>query len=236
MTNALVKSDPKLPTNVEDLDILIDKIRNIDDNLRDFQKSLYIASYLEQIHSLIPAETIKLCRNLMNKGIGFKTDRKDYDDNTLRDCIVQAMIHKFRVHGNEFNILGGNFYATKEGLERVVNTYPTLKSEPEIEIRGATQSKESKNWKFVFSYKLEFKDGTEENGQKTLIISGTTGKNNYETPYASVEGKATRKLLNYLYNKLNRNFALKDTDDLSDSDFEPEKKKSKVSQLVESKN
>ena len=144
-TNSLVKSEPKLPTNVKDLNFYVDKIRNIDTSIDDFEKSLYISSYLKNIYDLIPKETISLCRNLMNKGIGFKTDRKDYDDDTLRDCIVQAIIHKFRVHGNEFNILGGNFYPTREGLERVVKTYPSLKKEPEIEIRGATQSKETKN-------------------------------------------------------------------------------------------
>lgn len=233
MTQLAKISEPRLPTNVENLDVLIDKIRNIDDNLQDFQKSLYIASYLQQIYELIPRDTINLCRNLMNKGIGFKTDRKDYDDDTIRDCMVQAMIHGFRVHGNEFNILGGNFYATKEGLERVVKTYPTLKGEPEIEIRGSTRSKETRNWRFVFNYHFEYKSGKKDTGQLSFIVRGTAGKSNYEVPYEAVEGKALRKCYKALYNRLNRNFSIKDTDDIEIEEVKEEK--SKLEQLASSK-
>jgi hypothetical protein len=71
-------------------------------------------------------------RALMNTPLGFRTDRgrnpgdKTYDDATVKDILIQAMVRGLRVTGNEFNIIAGNLYITKEGYKRLIKDFPGL--------------------------------------------------------------------------------------------------------------
>jgi hypothetical protein len=62
---------------------------------------------------------------LQGSRLGFKVD-KEYPWEIVRDCIIEASVRGFRPIGNEMNIIGGNFYATQEGLDRKVREYPGL--------------------------------------------------------------------------------------------------------------
>lgn len=66
---------------------------------------------------------------LQGTKLGFRTDmdaKGGYDWETVRDISIEAMMRGFHPIGNEFNIIGGNFYATQEGLDRKVHEYPGL--------------------------------------------------------------------------------------------------------------
>jgi hypothetical protein len=71
-------------------------------------------------------------RALMNTPLGFRTDRgrnpgdKTYDDATVKDILIQAMVRGLRPTGNEFNIIAGNLYITKEGYKRLIRDFPGL--------------------------------------------------------------------------------------------------------------
>lgn len=52
-----------------------------------------------------------------NTSTGFKTDRKDgYDNATVKMCIISAIETGLFPFNNEFNIIKGNFYITKNGF------------------------------------------------------------------------------------------------------------------------
>lgn len=71
-------------------------------------------------------------RALMNTPLGFRTDRgknpgdKTYDDATVKDILIQSLIRGLRPTGNEFNIIAGNLYITKEGYRRLLKEFPGL--------------------------------------------------------------------------------------------------------------
>lgn len=61
---------------------------------------------------------------LQNKPYGFKTDcdlkktpPEKYPEDVVKNCVIQAILHGAEITGNEFNILGGNAYFTKEYCE-----------------------------------------------------------------------------------------------------------------------
>lgn len=85
------------------------------------------------MHDLRKAMNQKLVETvfmpLQGTKLGFRTDKdKDggYPWDVVRDVLAEGMIRGFRPIGNEINIIGGNFYATQEGLDRKVSEFPGL--------------------------------------------------------------------------------------------------------------
>jgi len=62
---------------------------------------------------------------LQGSPLGFLAD-KVYDESTVKECLIQALIMGLRPINNEFNIIGGKAYAAKNGLERIVRSWPGL--------------------------------------------------------------------------------------------------------------
>jgi hypothetical protein len=71
----------------------------------------------------------KVFMPLAGTKLGFRTDQDSkggYSWDVVRDVVIEAMMRGFRPVGNEFNIIGSNFYATQEGLDRRVSEFPGL--------------------------------------------------------------------------------------------------------------
>lgn len=62
---------------------------------------------------------------LMGTQVGFRTD-KVYDVPTVRECAIVALIRGARLVNNEFNIIAGNTYFTKEYFQRRLSEMPGL--------------------------------------------------------------------------------------------------------------
>ena len=81
---------------------------------------------IKKLKSLITEPVIALLRDLMNTPLGFKTDRSPnsrkptapYSDDVIRDCAVEALLRGVLWTGNEFNIIAGQCYITREGYTR----------------------------------------------------------------------------------------------------------------------
>jgi len=70
---------------------------------------------------------------LQDTAIGFRTDRDPkvinkrtekpnvpYDYETVKDCCIEAMLRGLQLVGNQFNIIAGRQYTSKEGLEYLI--------------------------------------------------------------------------------------------------------------------
>lgn len=55
---------------------------------------------------------------LMDTPIGFRTDKKGYDLIAVRECVIVALLRGANIVGNEFNIIAGNTYFTREFFSR----------------------------------------------------------------------------------------------------------------------
>lgn len=101
-------------------------------------KCLATAEATQALRTLLTDEMMRSVMRLMNSPLGFRTDRDGKTRNKngdvipvytvaqVRDPLIVGMLKGFRPVGNEMNIIANNFYATKEGMERVIGEYPGL--------------------------------------------------------------------------------------------------------------
>lgn len=189
--------------SIQKVSSALSQLKTIGENVDDFENSLLIGYYLNELRENLNDNVIKVMRSLQNTSIGFKTDRKDgYDEYTIKNCIIEAYMYGLRPLNNEFNILGGNFYVTKNGLDRLVHSKAGLEK-IEIVQKGIVQSPETKKWKVKYSYSFKIKGLEEVKGEQDIIVNGTVGAKNYEIPIDAIQGKSYRKILHHIYTKMN---------------------------------
>ena len=136
---------------------------------------------------------------LMGTRIGFLTDRdkeKDgkkptpYDWETVRDCVIDGACRGLAPVANQFNIIAGNMYPTKEGytalLKRIGAKYFITKSEDKAAPGSATA-------------KIDCKIYFEHNGLKSDYTFTATPKKNQFSSLDQLQGKAERKAKKSLY-------------------------------------
>lgn len=82
-----------------------------------FALAINKSSALQQISELLTEEYMAPIMFLQNKAIGFKTDNPTgYRMEVVRDCLMEATFYGFEPTGNQFNIISGRAYGTKEGF------------------------------------------------------------------------------------------------------------------------
>jgi hypothetical protein len=72
-------------------------------------------------------------RTVQDTPLGFRTDRdpklvnkrtgkanEPYDEGTVKDCLIEAMLRGVQLVGNQFNIISGRCYITREGYEYLI--------------------------------------------------------------------------------------------------------------------
>lgn len=194
--------------NIEKINKALLEARSINDKVNDFGVQLKIAAYIRDIHESITPECIDLLKFLQNKNIGFKTDKESgYADHVVKNCVVEAMIYGLKPLYNEFNILGGNMYTTRQGFERLVYQHPELEN---LDLKNEPSKTTSGNWKINFKVNLKMKNKQPEIFEHIINMDGKKG--NFEYPLHTVMGKATRQILSVVYKKMNNGLALPEGD------------------------
>jgi hypothetical protein len=138
MTDLVEKNDLALSGFSSEMTAVISKIETAVRSCRpeeiealpQMTQALLTARALQEIRTAMDLQFVqRVIMPLQGTRLGFKTDRdKDggYAADVVRDAVVEALLRGFRIVGNEMNIIGGNFYATLEGLERKINEFPGL--------------------------------------------------------------------------------------------------------------
>ena len=167
-----------------------------------FAQELALAQAITDMRGALTPEIMAPVMALMNTDLGFRCDRPNGKNNTpysmevVRDVFIEARVRGFRAVGNEFNIISGRFYAAKNGLRRLVTTFPGLTffkdsyGAPTIHPsgKGSAIVKCSASWKF---------GGKDEALEADIPVK----YDEYSTP-DQILGKAERKLLARVYNRL----------------------------------
>ena len=140
---------------------------------------------------------------LMNKSIGFLTDRTGkpgrdgrvqplYPVDTVRDAFIDAMTHGLLPTGNQFNIIAGRMYPTKEGFSALLSKLG-VKYQISIAIEKATlEGFANLTCSIAYQYKGE------KNGYKLGV---QVKQDQYSTP-DQLKGKAERRAKKNLYEYL----------------------------------
>lgn len=84
-----------------------------------FQRAFAMAGAIGQLRALMTPDVMKNVMALQNNALGFMTDRKEapYDEGTVRDALIEAILSGVSPVGNEFNIISGRCYLTKNGMK-----------------------------------------------------------------------------------------------------------------------
>lgn len=86
-----------------------------------FLKSFMLADSIDQLRSLLTPKVMERFMRLQNTTLGFKTDQPTgYSPDVVRECLISASLQGVFPVGNQFNIIAGNCYITKEGMGQLL--------------------------------------------------------------------------------------------------------------------
>ena len=108
-------------------------------------KAFITAAAMKELENAITDNMMADIMNLMDSPLGFKTDRRPgttkrvkkndkwveervepYAKQTIKRCVIVALLAGAQLSGNEFNILVGQTYFTKEFMQRAVLAFPGI--------------------------------------------------------------------------------------------------------------
>ncbi len=92
-----------------------------------WSRTLALGSAVAMLSDALDEKVMRSIMKLQNKRLGFKTDNpRGYDAATVRDALIEAVAMGLSPVGNQFNIIGGNMYVTKEGVTMLLRKLPGL--------------------------------------------------------------------------------------------------------------
>lgn len=165
------------------------------DQLIGFEKAYLIANAAGELKKLLSSEYMRPIMELQNNRLGFKTDKPGgYDEATVKNCLIEAVLTGVQPFGNQFNIIAGNCYITKEGFGHLLGKFPGLTYEV---IPGLPRINGEKTSAAILM-KVEW---TLNGTSKTRELDIATKMNNFMGTDAVI-GKATRKARAWLFSTI----------------------------------
>jgi hypothetical protein len=99
-------------------------------SLPTLSKAVRLAAGINELRKALTSEIMeRVIMPLQGSPLGFVTDKdKDggYPPEVVRDCMIEGMIRGLQPVNNEINIISGRCYAAKNGMKRLVTTFPGL--------------------------------------------------------------------------------------------------------------
>lgn len=112
----LTSSEAKL---AETLDSLTESGLACANMANNFTKTFTVARCVSQLKQALTTEVMQPIMELQGSPLGFRTDRDSkggYDMQTVKEVLIDATMQGLMPCGNQFNIIGGRMYITKEGF------------------------------------------------------------------------------------------------------------------------
>lgn len=168
------------------------------ENMLGFEKAYQIAHAAGQLKELLTPEYMKPIMDLQGNRLGFKTDKDSsggYPEAVVKNCLIEAVLTGVQPFGNQFNIIAGNCYITKEGFGHLLNNWKGLDWEviPGLPRINPDKTSAAITMKCIYSLNGSAKDLRE--------LDIPVKMNNFMGTDAVI-GKATRKARAWLHNRL----------------------------------
>jgi len=109
------------------------------DKIQGFQKAYIVADAINKLSELLTPEYMKPIMALQGNRLGFKSDKDlvknpqggytkgpGYPESVVKNCLIEAVLMGLQPVNNQFNIIGGNMYPTKEGCGFLLNNFKGL--------------------------------------------------------------------------------------------------------------
>lgn len=170
--------------------------------LQGFEKAYTISDAYDKLSNALTPEYMKPIMKLQNNKLGFKTDKPGgYDENTVKRCLIEAVLTGVQPVGNQFNIIADNCYITKEGFGYLLKNSLGLNYEIIPQLPRINPEKTSAA--IVMKITWSVNGGKEQ----TRDIDFPIRMNKFMGTDAVI-GKATRKARAWLYNTVSDNEVL----------------------------
>ena len=130
MTNKNTQIADQNDTRLAQLDEVAKAGQLAADESSAFRKMILMANGVAQLRALLTDDIMTPIMALQGTALGFRTDKDSsggYPLPVVRDCVIEATLRGLTTTGNEFNIIAGRFYATKEGFGRLLANIPGLR-------------------------------------------------------------------------------------------------------------
>lgn len=180
-------------------------------NVNGFQKAYVMSSAIDIIKAQLSDDYMKPIMALQGSSLGFKTDQdtikekvngkwttkkgEGYPMEIVRECLIEAIFLGLEVTGNQFNIIGGNTYPTREGFGALLDKMPNLKKNFEYkDIQQPAGQKVAYVTVFI-TWQIEGDSAKKQSIQFPI-------KSNEYTSYDALIGKAERKAKRWLFNTI----------------------------------
>ena len=93
----------------------------------NFERTFALGAAMADLRDALDEKVMTSIMKLQNTKLGFRTDNeRGYPVQVVRDAVIEATVWGLQCVGNQFNILAGNFYATKEGYTYLLRNLPGL--------------------------------------------------------------------------------------------------------------
>jgi hypothetical protein len=163
-----------------------------------FAKAYLIASAASELKKALTPEYMKPIMELQGNRLGFKTDldheSKSYPEHVVKNCLIEAVLTGVQPFGNQFNIIAGNCYITKEGFGHLLAKFHGLQYELIPQLPRIKEDKSSAAIVMKITWTV---NGKTENREIDFPI-----RMNARMGVDAVIGKATRKARAWLFNNL----------------------------------
>lgn len=198
------------------LDVAAEELKNAWLTEGNFARTFAYGMAMAKMREALDDKVMRSLMKLKNCKLGFRTDEANgnvYSIDVVRDCVIDAATLGLQCVGNQFNIIGGNMYVTKEGF-----TYL---------LRGLVRAGRLRDMKLVFSTAViseSSTQGTRRDGSSyqkieregriradvSWVFDGKPGQEELEfcvrvnagMSQDAIAGKAERKAKAWLYNFL----------------------------------
>jgi len=209
-----IQTVTELPKGLKDTADLIDSgVSEITTSkqITGFEKAFLLATATKKIKNALTKEYMEPIMELQGSKIGFLTDKDregGYPMTIVKDCLIEAVLTGIQPFGNQFNIIGGNMYITKEGFGYLLKNIKGLRFAitPHIpQVKGESA---------IAKMDIRWEHG-ENKGAHTIEFPVKINK--YQSVDAVV-GKGTRKARAWLYNHItDSEFSDGDVSDFTDA-------------------
>lgn len=153
-----------------------------------FQRAYLLADGIQKLEALLTPEYMSPIMAMQGKKLGFRSDKDKtggYPMNVVKSCLIEAVLMGLEPYGNQFNIIAGNMYMTKEGAGHILNNYKGLSYDIVIGLPRVNAEKTSSAVEATINWTL--------NGKTNSKIIPIAIKMDAYTSLDAVIGKATRK-------------------------------------------
>lgn len=164
-------------------------------NIQMFEKAFLVAQATEELQKALSPEYMAPIMKLQGSKLGFRTDKDSgngYPETVVKQCLIEAVLSGFQPVGNQFNIIAGNMYGTKEGFGYALKnieglSYKIIPELPRIkDAAGAVRMR------------IDWEYGGVKNSETidfAIRVNASMGTD-------AVIGKATRKARAWLYSTI----------------------------------